>query len=105
MNALMAANIMAVLGMRSLYFALAGIIHRFYYLKFSLALLLALIGAKMLLKDILHTLPDGTFYTLGAVALILGGGVIASIIRARRTPESREVEIPARRRLLADGQR
>lgn len=98
------SNIMAVLGLRSLYFALAGIIHRFYYLKFSLALLLALIGAKMLLKDILHTLTDGTLYTLGAVAFILGGGIIASIIRARRTPESGEVEIPARRRLLASRQ-
>jgi tellurite resistance protein TerC len=92
------SNIMAVLGLRSLYFALAGIIHRFYYLRFSLSLLLVLIGTKMLLKDILHALPDTTYYTLGAIALILAGGIIASIIRARRTPDSYEVDVPARRK-------
>ena len=62
---------MAILGLRSLYFALAGIIHRFYYLRLSLSLLLALIGTKMLLKDILHALPNTTYYTLGAICLIL----------------------------------
>src|SRR4030081_2972778 len=39
-------------------------------------------------------------YTLAAVTLILGGGIIASLIGARRTPESRHVKIPARRKLL-----
>jgi tellurite resistance protein TerC len=91
------SNIMAVLGLRSLYFALAGIIDRLYYLRFSLSLILVVIGTKMLLKDVLHALPDATFYTLGAIALILGGGIVASIVRARRTAESVEVEIPARR--------
>jgi tellurite resistance protein TerC len=98
------SNIMAVLGMRSLYFALAGIIDRFYYLKLSLALLLALIGTKMLLKDVLDSLPGTTFYTLGAIIMILTGGVIASIMRARRTPESRRVDIPARRKLVMRAQ-
>ena len=92
------SNIMAVLGLRSLYFALAGIIHRFYYLRLSLSLLLVLIGTKMLLKDILHALPGTTYYTLGTIALILAGGIIASIIRARRTPDSYEVDVPARRK-------
>ena len=94
------SNILAVLGLRSLYFALAGIIRRFYYLKLSLALLLALIGTKMLLADILHTLPGTTYYTLGAITLILAGGIVASIIRARRAPESYQVEIPVRRKLI-----
>jgi tellurite resistance protein TerC len=97
------SNIMAILGLRSLYFALAGIIQRFYYLKVSLALLLALIGAKMLMKDVLESLPGTTYYTLGSITLILTGGVVASIIRARRTPESRWVEIPARRNLVTGG--
>jgi tellurite resistance protein TerC len=92
------SNIMAVLGLRSLYFAVAGIIDRFYYLRLSLSLLLVVIGTKMLLKDILHARPDTIYYTLGAICLILAGGVIASIIRARRTPESGKVEIPARPR-------
>jgi tellurite resistance protein TerC len=94
------SNIMAVLGLRALYFALAGIIDRFHYLRLSLALLLALIGTKFLLKDILPAGPDTVHYTLAAVILILGGGIIASLICARRTPESCHVEIPARRKLL-----
>jgi tellurite resistance protein TerC len=94
------SNIMAVLGLRSLYFALAGIIDRFHYLRLALALLLALIGTKFLLKDILPAGPDTVHYTLAAVTLILAGGIIASLICARRTPESCRVEIPARRKLL-----
>jgi tellurite resistance protein TerC len=97
------SNIMAILGLRALYFALAGIIQRFYYLKVSLALLLALIGAKMLLHDVLESLPGTTYYTLGGITLILAGGVVASIIRARRKPESQRVEIPARRNLVTGG--
>jgi integral membrane protein TerC family protein len=91
----------AVLGLRSLYFALAGIIDRFYYLKLSLALLLVLIGTKMLLKDVLETLPGTTYYTLGAITLILGGGIVASLVRARRASESRRIEVPARGSRLA----
>jgi tellurite resistance protein TerC len=97
------SNIMAILGLRALYFALAGIIQRFYYLKVSLALLLALIGARMLLHDVLESLPGTTYYTLGGITLILAGGVVASIIRARRKPESQRVEIPARRNLVTGG--
>jgi tellurite resistance protein TerC len=100
-----ASNIMAVLGLRSLYFAVAGIIDRFYYLRISLALILVIIGTKMLLKDVLAVLPDTTFYTLGAIALVLGGGIVASIVRARRTPESVEVEIPARREAIGGARR
>jgi tellurite resistance protein TerC len=99
------SNIMAVLGLRSLYFALAGIIDRFRYLRVSLALLLALIGTKFLLKDILPAGPDTVYYTLGAVTLILAGGVIASFVCAQRRPESCHVEISARRKLLTRGHR
>ncbi len=77
-------NVFAILGLRSLYFALAGILEKFYYLKISLAALLALIGVKMLLKDVLHAIPHVTYYTLGAIAFILGLGVFASLVRARR---------------------
>jgi tellurite resistance protein TerC len=90
------SNVMAILGLRSLYFALAGIIHRFYYLRLSLALLLVLIGTKMLLQDVLETSPATTYWTLAATTIILAGGVIASIVRARRNPESDRVAIPAR---------
>lgn len=78
------SNVFAMLGLRSLYFALAGIMNKLHYIKLSLALLLALVGVKMLLKDVLHTVPNITYYTLGAIALILTGGVVASLIRAHR---------------------
>jgi tellurite resistance protein TerC len=78
------SNVFAILGLRSLFFALAGIMDRFHYLKLSLAVLLALIGVKMLLKDLLHGIPGLTYYTLGAITLVLTAGVVASILRAKR---------------------
>jgi tellurite resistance protein TerC len=99
------SNIMAVLGLRSLYFALAGVIDRLRYLRLTLALLLALIGTKFLLKDILPSGPDTVQYTLGVVALILAGGLAASLICAQRTSESCHLEIPARRGVMNRGNR
>ncbi len=78
------SNVFAMLGLRSLYFALAGIMDKFYYLKLSLAVLLALVGVKMLLKDVLHAVPGLTYYTLGVIALVLTAGVVASLLRAQR---------------------
>jgi predicted tellurium resistance membrane protein TerC len=64
------SNIMAVRGLRSLYFALAGAVDRFRHLRNSLGLLLALIGIKFLLKDVLAEGPITVFLALGAVAII-----------------------------------
>jgi len=91
------SNVFAILGLRSLYFALAGIMDKLHYLKLSLALLLALIGVKMLLKDVLHTIPNITYYTLGAIALILTAGVVASLIRAKRMNNEKRHEGPKAR--------
>ena len=55
------SNVFALLGRRSLYLALAGILAKFHYLKISLAVLMALIGVKMLLKDVLHGIPHLTY--------------------------------------------
>jgi tellurite resistance protein TerC len=85
------SNVFAILGLRSLYFALADMMDKLYYLKITLAVLLGLIGVKMLLKDVLHAVPGITYYTLGAVALILSVGVAASLIRARRKARAAEV--------------
>jgi tellurite resistance protein TerC len=80
------SNIFAILGLRSLYFALAGMIERFHYLKISLAIILALVGIKMMthvwLKQLLG--ENFNFYVLGMVLLILAGGVVASMIRNRK---------------------
>jgi tellurite resistance protein TerC len=80
------SNIMALLGLRSLYFALAGAVDRFRYLRTSLGLLLVLIGIKLLLKDVLVEGPTSMFFTLGAVAFLLASGIIASLLFGRRAP-------------------
>jgi tellurite resistance protein TerC len=80
------SNVFAILGLRSLYFALAGAITMFKYLKQSLAIVLAMVGGKMLghgwIKSLLG--EHFNFYLLGAVLLILAAGVVASIIARRR---------------------
>ncbi len=74
------SNVFAIMGLRSLYFALAGMMGQFRYLKVSLVILLILIGVKMLLSHWVH-IPINA--SLGAIAGILGLGVIASMIASR----------------------
>ena len=80
------SNVFAILGLRSLYFALAGAMQRFRYLKVSLSLILGLVGLKMLASDVVtaHLGSAANLYILGVVAAILGGGMVASIMHARR---------------------
>jgi len=82
------SNVFAILGLRSLYFALAGLITLFRYLKVSLALVLALVGLKMLLAPWLKEAFGSNYvlYLLAAVLLLLAGGVAASVL-ARRAGE------------------
>jgi tellurite resistance protein TerC len=74
------SNVFAILGLRSLYFALAGALEAFRYLKVSLALVLALVGVKMLAHTWLKSLlgPSFSLYLLVAVLGILAAGVLAS---------------------------
>ena len=78
------SNIFAILGLRSLYFALAGVMEKFKYLSVSLAAILALVGVKMLAGKWLHQIHGMSFYMLGLIFLILGAGIAASIVAARR---------------------
>ncbi|QOV89059.1 TerC family protein [Humisphaera borealis] len=78
------SNVFAVLGLRSLFFALAGILEKFEYLKVSLAAVLALVGVKMLANKWLHDIPGINFYMLGLVAVFLTAGIVASIRSDRR---------------------
>jgi tellurite resistance protein TerC len=76
------SNIFAILGLRSMYFLLAGIIDRFRYLKVGLAAVLCFVGAKMLLADV-YAIP--TTVSLCVVAALLAVSIGASAIdRARR---------------------
>ncbi len=80
------SNVFAILGLRSLYFALAGMIDKFRYLKVSLALILLVVGVKMLLAEWLKLALGEHFnlYLLTAIIAILAAGVFASIIAERR---------------------
>ena len=80
------SNVFAMLGLRSLYFALAGMLTKFRYLKPALALVLFVVGIKMLtvgwLKEALGEYFN--FYLLGVVLLILTGGIVASLTTPRQ---------------------
>ena len=71
------SNVFAILGLRSLYFVLAGVIGTFHLLRYGLSIVLAFVGAKMLLADIL---PIGIGVSLGVVATVLLGSVLLSLV-------------------------
>jgi len=75
------SNVFAILGLRSLYFALAGAMSRFRYLKMSLVFVLAFVGVKMLLSHH-HAIP--TIVSLAFIVGILAVGIVASLIGAHR---------------------
>jgi len=79
------SNIWAILGLRSLYFVLAGLIRRFRYLKLSLSIILVFVGVKMLLAEQLKHILGEYFnlYILAIVLSILACGVLASLIVGR----------------------
>jgi tellurite resistance protein TerC len=72
------SNAFAILGLRALYFLLAGMITRFAYLKIGLAAVLAFVGVKLLLTHVVH-LP--IWLSLGVIAAILGTALVASLVR------------------------
>ena len=79
------SNIMAILGLRALYFALAAMVHRFHYLKYALALILVYIGAKIFVAD--FVLGGGKFppvLSLGVTFALIGAGVGWSLWKTRQ---------------------
>ena len=75
------SNVFAILGLRSLYFLLAGVMAKFEYLKLGLAAILVFVGAKMALVDWVK-IPSGI--SLGVIAAILAVAIGASLLNARR---------------------
>ena len=95
------SNIMAILGLRALYFLLAAAMTQFRYLKPALAFILTFIGLKMVIEKLLHdpihgflhdvmTIGDPEYFLVVAslviVLAVLAFGVIASIVYNRRHP-------------------
>jgi tellurite resistance protein TerC len=89
------SNIFAILGLRAIFFLIAGIIHKFRYLRTGLALVLGIIGLKMLAEDFVHV---PILVSLGAVGLILAGSVALSLLA-----DARERGVMRRRRARGRG--
>ena len=81
------SNIFAILGLRSLFFAVGGLLRYLHYLKYGLSLILVFVGIKMLLPEE-HKIPIGA--ALGVVAGILALATIASIVRAKVVAEDEQ---------------
>ncbi len=77
------SNIFAILGLRALFFLLAGAIGNLHYLKTGLALVLAFVGVKMLIAD-LYKIPITV--SLAVVASLIAGAIVASLLRLRYHP-------------------
>ncbi len=75
------SNIFAILGLRALYFALAAAVHRFHYLKYALALVLIVVGAKIFWSHLVG--PVDSLVSLSLTLGLLAGGIIVSLWRTR----------------------
>ncbi len=80
------SNIFAILGLRALYFALAAIIHKFHHLKTAMALVLIFIGGKVFVADLMGIDKIPPSISLGVTVLLLGGGVVASLLLPNKQP-------------------
>ena len=76
------SNVFAILGLRSLYFALAGVLDKFHYLKVGLGVVLSFVGVKMILA---HTAwKIDTLVSLGVIVLILATSVVWSLLKPKK---------------------
>jgi tellurite resistance protein TerC len=84
------SNGFAILGLRSLYFLLAGALRRFVYLRLGLAAILVFAGAKMLLSGVVHV---PVFLSLAVIGLILGGALGVSLLVKPRGAPAHEAQV------------
>jgi tellurite resistance protein TerC len=89
------SNVFAILGLRSLYFALAGVMDKFHYLKIGLGVVLTFVGVKMVLA---HTAwKIDTHVSLGVIVLVLATSVVMSLLRPKAVATSAAPSGPATR--------
>jgi tellurite resistance protein TerC len=84
------SNIFAIMGLRSIFFALAGIIQLFHYLQYGLSIILVFVGTKMVLSNV-YKIPVGI--ALGVVAGILAVSVLVSVLWPPKKLEASPVEV------------
>jgi tellurite resistance protein TerC len=97
------SNVFAILGLRSLFFLLSGVVAKFHFLKIGLSIVLTLIGVKMLAESFLLMVMDKytlIVISLSSVAAILAGSIIASLIWPREAETG--IEPPAAGTHLSD---
>ena len=81
------SNVFAILGLRSLYFALAGMMELFHFLHYGLSVILTFIGLKMLISHYYHI---STGIALGVVAVVLAASVVFSLVFPKKGPQAAE---------------
>jgi len=86
------SNVFAILGLRSMYFLLAGVVEKFRYLRVGLAIVLTFIGIKMLLGAV--GVIISIKISLGVVAIVLVGSVVASLLIAPAGDTTIQVDLP-----------
>jgi tellurite resistance protein TerC len=86
------SNVFAILGLRSMYFLLAGVVEKFHYLKIGLAIVLTFIGAKMLIVAVHINIP--IWISLVFVAVVLLSSVVASLVWAKHADTNIEIDLP-----------
>ena len=86
------SNVFAILGLRSMYFLIAGVVEKFHYLKIGLAIVLTFIGAKMLIVAVHIVIP--IWISLVFVAVVLLSSVVASLVWAKHADTNIEVDLP-----------
>ncbi len=84
------SNIFAILGLRSLYFVLAAMVHRFHYLKYALALVLVYVGGKVFVQQLIGKIPPEV--SLGVTVVLLAGGIVFSLLSTRKAAGDQKPE-------------
>jgi len=85
------SNVFAILGLRSLYFALSGVLDKFHYLKVGLGVVLSFVGVKMLLAH--SPWKIDTLVSLGVIVIVLAASVVASLVWPKK-PAKLELPVP-----------
>lgn len=103
------SNVFAILGLRSLYFLLAGVVDTFHYLKLGLSLVLGFVGVKMVVETIsgytmAHPLHVPIQWSLLVIAIVLGASVGASLLFPRRELALAEATEPTAEELRRNAQ-
>ena len=86
------SNVFAILGLRSMYFLLAGVVEKFHYLRLGLAIVLTFIGLKMMVVALGVHIP--IWFSLVFVGVVLLGSVAASLVFAKETDTTIHVDLP-----------